>query len=245
MTTLTPREKILAAAVLLLVLIACFAPSLSAAKWDILDYIDKRAWLGLPNAANVLSNLPFLFLGVWGLFVLRARQRSSRPVGTLWFFIGFILTCFGSSYYHLEPNGIHLIFDRLGMTVAFAGMLGIATGERISARSGRAMTVLITVTGLLAAWIAYTNLTPWAVVQFGGIALILALACIRFLPGTLGVPLGGIIVFYTLAKIMEMNDAAIYRLTHEFVSGHTLKHLFAAMAGLPVIRALDRQMSRA
>ncbi|MDR2219520.1 MAG: ceramidase [Methylobacillus sp.] len=239
MNTLTTREKIFAVTILVLILIACFAPPLPAAQWDILDYIDKRAWLGLPNAANVLSNLPFLFLGIWGLFVLRARQRSSRPVGTFWFFVGFILTCFGSSYYHLEPNGIHLIFDRLGMTVAFAGMLGIATSERISTRSGRAMTVLIMVTGLLAAWIAYTNLTPWAVVQFGGSALILALAFVRFLPGSLGVPLGGIILFYTLAKVTEMNDAAIYDLTHEFVSGHTLKHLFAALAGWPVIRALS------
>ena len=29
-------------------------------------FADARAWLGLPNAQNVLSNLPFALLGLWG-----------------------------------------------------------------------------------------------------------------------------------------------------------------------------------
>ena len=29
-------------------------------------FADARAWLGLPNAQNVLSYLPFALLGLWG-----------------------------------------------------------------------------------------------------------------------------------------------------------------------------------
>lgn len=43
-------------------------------------------------------------------------------------------------------------------------------------------------------------------------------------------------VFYLLAKVEEAADKPIYRWTHHVVSGHTLKHLFAAM--VPVFLTL-------
>lgn len=42
--------------------------------------------------------------------------------------------------------------------------------------------------------------------------------------------------FYLLAKIEEAADKPIYNLTHHVVSGHTLKHLCAAM--VPVFLTL-------
>lgn len=45
-----------------------------------------------------------------------------------------------------------------------------------------------------------------------------------------------IAVFYLLAKVEEAADKPIYRWTHHVVSGHTLKHLFAAM--VPVFLTL-------
>ena len=42
--------------------------------------------------------------------------------------------------------------------------------------------------------------------------------------------------FYLLAKIAEAEDKPIYELTHHVVSGHTLKHLSAAL--VPVFLTL-------
>ncbi|MCK1721687.1 hypothetical protein [Bradyrhizobium sp. 141] len=231
------REKYLIGALLVLALAALLAPALPAAAWHIPHFVDSRAWLGIPNAGDVLSNLAFLAMGVWGLERLRARHHA--PVGVTWFFVGLILTCLGSGFYHLDPDlPQRLVADRLGMAVAFAGFLGIAASERISVRAGEAVLVLTMVAGLLAAWVARENLTPWVVVQFGGIALAVALALTRPRPGALGVPLGGVIVFYVLAKLFELGDATIFEATGHIVSGHTLKHLAAALAAWPVIWTL-------
>ena len=231
------REKYLTAALFVLALAALFAPALPAAAWHIPHFVDTRAWLGVPNAGDVLSNLAFLAMGVWGSERLRARRDA--PVGASWFFVGLILTCLGSGFYHLDPDmPQRLVADRLGMAVAFAGFLGIAASERISVRAGEAVLVLMMVAGLLAAWVARENLTPWVVVQFGGMALAVGLALTRPRPGALGVPLGGVIVFYVLAKLFELGDATIFEATGHFVSGHTLKHLAAALAAWPIIRVL-------
>ncbi|WP_027575238.1 hypothetical protein [Bradyrhizobium sp. WSM1743] len=234
---LQAREKYLLGALLVLILAALFAPALPAAAWHIPHFVDDHTWLGVPNAGDVLSNLAFLAMGVWGSERLRARHDA--PIGASWFFVGLILTCLGSGFYHLDPDvPQRLVADRLGMAVAFAGFLGIAASERISTRAGEAVLVLAMIAGLLAAWVARENLTPWLVVQFGGMALAVGLALTRPRPGALGVPLGGVIVFYVIAKLLEMGDVTVFEATGHMVSGHTLKHLAAALAAWPVIRAL-------
>ena len=237
---LQAREKYLIGALMVLGLAAVLAPALSAAAWHIPHFVDSRAWLGVPNAGDVLSNLAFLAMGVWGLERLRARH--DWPVGASWFFVGLILTCLGSTFYHLAPDEPQrLVADRLGMAVAFAGCLGIAVSERISLRAGEAVLVLMMIGGLLAAWVARENLTPWVVVQFGGMALAVALALTRPRPGALGVPLGGVIVFYVLAKLFELGDETVFEATGHIISGHTLKHLAAASAAWPVINKLGNR----
>ncbi|TQF43899.1 hypothetical protein UNPF46_00880 [Bradyrhizobium sp. UNPF46] len=240
---LQAREGYLVGAIAVLTLTACLAPPLPAVAWHIPHFVDGRTWLGVPNAGDVLSNLAFLAMGVWGSERLRARHDA--PVGASWFFVGLILTCLGSGFYHLDPDmPQRLVADRLGMAVAFAGFLGIAASERISVRAGEALLVLMMIAGLLAAWVARDNLTPWVVVQFGGMALAVGLALTRPRPGALGVPLGGVIFFYVLAKLFELGDVIVFDATAHIVSGHTLKHLAAAMAAWPVVRALrDRTIS--
>ena len=231
------REKYLIGALFVLTLVALLAPAMPASAWHIPHFVDTRTWLGVPNAGDVLSNLAFLAMGAWGL--LRLRAHPDAPAGAGCLFVGLILTCIGSCIYHLDPDAPQrLVADRLGMAVAFAGFLGIAASERISMRAGQAVVVLVTVAGLLAAWVARENLTPWVVVQFGGMALAVGLALTRPRPGALGVSLGGVIFFYALAKLFELGDVTIFEATGHIVSGHTLKHLAAALAAWPVIRAL-------
>jgi len=48
-----------------------------------------------------------------------------------------------------------------------------------------------------------------------------------------------VVGFYVLAKILETADRQVFVLTACTVSGHTLKHLAAAMAGYWMLRMLQ------
>jgi hypothetical protein len=85
---------------------------------------------GIPNFWNVVSNLPFIAVGLAGL--LRVRRDAT----TLVLFTGLFLTGFGSSYYHLNPNDGTLFWDRLPMTLCFAAILAAVVEERVDARAG-------------------------------------------------------------------------------------------------------------
>lgn len=210
------------------------------------DFADQRAWAGLPHAMDVLSNLPFAAMGVWGLAWLRRVPTgrigvAQRGLAAL-FFVGLIVTTFCSAGYHLEPDHAGLCGDRVGMSLAFAGVLGLAAADRIGARAGVALAVCIALAAPATAlidWLA-GNMTPWAVLQGGGLVLLAALALRRPQPRALGFSIIGVIAFYAVAKALELADAPIFALTQQIISGHSAKHVVAALAAWPVVRALQR-----
>lgn len=53
--------------------------------------------------------------------------------------------------------------------------------------------------------------------------------------GAWGLPLVAVIAWYCVAKVLELNDHAVFAGTHGWVSGHTLKHVVAALSAWPVI----------
>jgi hypothetical protein len=205
-------------------------------------FVDARVLWGIPNAMDVLSNLPFVFLGAYGLWSLRrvptlsAATRTAAKV----FFIGLVFTCASSSFYHWAPDAWGLAIDRAGMAFAFAGVLGLATAERVSLRSAHWVRGGVLVAALLSIGLNYAvgAIAPWAVVQFGGMAVVLWAATQRALPGALGIRWGVVIAIYVLAKVLELGDAWVYHSTFDTVSGHSLKHIAASLAALPVISAL-------
>ena len=106
------------------------------------NFADQRPFLSVPNALNVLSNLPFVFVGVWGLwFVGRADGQifagrwERLAFGLLFAFVA--LTGVGSSYYHWQPGNATLYWDRLPLTVVFMAFFAIILGERIKWESCR------------------------------------------------------------------------------------------------------------
>jgi hypothetical protein len=207
-------------------------------------FVDARSFFGIPNGLDVLSNLPFLIGGVWGLIALQRAKDIAAPLQTAArvFFIGLILTCFGSSFYHWAPSDFGLMVDRLGMAVAFAGVISLAAGSRLGATvSARATPVLLTLAPL-AAIAAFTlhNILPWAIVQFGGMALIMWLACLPRANTKLSIHLGALIALYALAKLFEAQDTQVFELTQGIISGHSLKHIAASLAAVPVIAALKK-----
>jgi hypothetical protein len=207
-------------------------------------FIDARSFFGIPNCMDVLSNLPFLIGGAWGLIALRSAQSMAAPLQTAArvFFIGLILTFLGSSFYHWAPIDFGLMMDRIGMAVAFAGVISLAAGSRLGATVSERATPILLMLAPLAAVAAYTlqNVLPWAIVQFGGMALIVWLACLPRSKAMPSIHLGVLITLYALAKLFEAQDTQVFELTQGLISGHSLKHIAASLAAVPVIAALKK-----
>ena len=226
-----------------LLALALFGPVLPASAHQH-TLADQRALWGIPCALDVLSNLPFAIAGLWGLVALRRvapgmLDAPSRALASL-FFAGLVCTAAGSALYHWQPQDAGLLWDRLGMVLPFAGLLGLAGASRVSARAGAAAAGTVLLAGPLAVlwWSHSGNLLPWAVVQLGGMLVVLALACLPRRDGALALHLGAVMALYAMAKLFEAADHAVFEATGQAVSGHSLKHVLAAAAAWPVLAAL-------
>ena len=225
-----------------------FTPAL-AQPGDYFPFADQRPWLGIPNAADVLSNLAFVAVGLVGLYRLQQRHRTLLRVtrdSLNLFFLGLFLTGLGSAYFHWNPTNETLVWDRLPMTVVFAGLFGAMLAERISTRSGLGVLLLMLVVGPASVfyWKATGDLSLYAVVQFGGMAAILLLLSLTA-KGNDPFPWWALIAWYGFAKIVEFGDVFIWNASREVVAGHMLKHLTAAVGGLAIANALRPTASTA
>ena len=245
MLKLAKSERYLLTAVLALLAAAIFSPSVAQSAHHH-AFADLRVWGLVPFVMNVLSNLPFALWGAMGLGGVVSLSRQHKTLAAqlalaALFFAGLLLTAAASAWYHWLPNDSGLALDRLGMTVAFAGLLGLAAAGRISLRAGWSLAASVLVLGPLSIWVWATtaNVLPWALLQFGGMAMVVCFAFIKALPDALPVRWGVVIAIYALAKLLEVADHQIYDLTSHLVSGHSLKHVVASLAAWPVLAALQ------
>jgi len=205
-------------------------------------FADDRILLSVPNLFNVASNLPFLAIGLAGL--VRLRRRPEVEERSAWFllFLGMTLTAFGSAYYHWSPSNHTLVWDRLPMTVAFAGLFAALLGERVGNRAYRltlwpllALSVGSVIFWYLGELRGAGDLRLYALVQFLPILLIPLLVALYPPKYTHGAYLFIALGWYAAAKVFEALDRQIYDLSG-FVSGHTLKHLAAALSCWMLLR---------
>src|SRR5437667_12696905 len=126
-------------------------------------FADQRSLAGTPNVWNVISNLPFLIVGGWGILYLSSGsapdglQDSTERWMFLFFFIAAAFTGVGSAYYHLAPNNERLVWDRLPITMTFMRLFAIIIAERLSRRVGVWLFVSLIVFGV--ASVLYLHLT--------------------------------------------------------------------------------------
>ena len=195
-------------------------------------FADIRTCLGIPNFGNVASNAAFLIVGLMGLKLCLTGRIDGAARSWTTFFFGTFLVAFGSAYYHWSPNNATLAWDRLPMTIGFMGLFAALVAEHVRLDIERTLLRVAIVVGILSVvWWRYTDdLRLYVWVQFGPL---LAIVFLLFAyPGRYSHRkyLGWGLAFYVLAKVAEFGDAAIYSATGSMISGHTLKHLLAAVA---------------
>lgn len=207
-------------------------------------FADGRGLWGLSNVWNVISNLPFLLFGAWGLATLYRHRSRALPMRTahVVFFLGSAWVAFGSAYYHMDPSDHTLVWDRLPMTVAFMAFFAALMGRYISPTLGARALVPLLVLGLFSVlwWRVVGDLRPYLMVQFLPVLLIPAILLLypvsapgtRYIWAVLGV--------YVLAKVLEICDAQIYGALG--ISGHSLKHVAAAAGVYCVVLAVRAEM---
>jgi hypothetical protein len=213
-------------------------------------FADQRNLLGIPHFMDVMSNMPFLVLGIMGWRFVYAHPETITPATTLaWkvFFFGIALTAFGSGFFHWRPDNQSLIWDRLPMTIGFMSLVSIIIAEYFSPEYGkRSLLPLLTVGAASVAYWAWTesqsagDLRPYAVVQFLPMLLIPLVIILYKTRSDLSRYLWIMIGFYVAAKISEQLDMQLYG-AGGIISGHSLKHLLASLAPATLVFALMRR----
>ncbi len=208
------------------------------------QFVDSRQMEGLPNFWNVVSNLPFVLVGVWGLLRYPRLTHAESREAYLVMCVGVLLVGVGSSYYHLAPTNSSLLWDRLPMTVAFMAVLSLLLSERLSLAHPRAVLWLLVSAGVASAvyweWtesVGRGDLRPYALVQFLPVALMplmLAMFPRRYLSTSL---LLWAFVFYFAAKVFEHFDPQVFHATG-VMAGHAIKHVAAAASALCLVHAV-------
>ena len=226
------------AGVLLLVVVAALLYGPIGQPPGYHEFADRRTLLGLPNAADVLSNLGFALVGLWGLWnLLRKRQHSLgfARSGYCLFLGALVLTALGSSYYHLAPDNDRLLWDRLPIALASAGLLLAVRGETHQTQPAWMLPALVAAAVASVLWWSYTeshgrgDLRPYLLMQGAPLLFIPLWHWIYGAPRAERVAFGIAILLYALAKLFELGDRAVFDMSG-FISGHTIKHLLAAAA---------------
>lgn len=204
---------------------------------DYHDFADQRPFFGVANFLDVISNIPFLLVGIAGMRFCHAnRLLSTRPAWFV-FFTGVAIISAGSVYYHFNPHNGTLFWDRLPMTIAFMGLLVALLAEYVNVQLARYLLLPAVLAGFFSVlyWHWSGDLRFYAWIQFFPL-LMIPVVMVLFprkypyqwlLPAALAV--------YLLAKVAEVYDSEVFMFSQGLLSGHTLKHLLAALSCFAVL----------
>jgi hypothetical protein len=218
---------------------------------DYHDFADQRDAFGVDNFLDVVTNAAFLLAGVAGLVVVLSGRAVFEVRAERWpwavFFAGVLLTAAGSAWYHLAPDNETLFWDRLPMTVAFMGLVASQVVDRISVRAGLLLLgpMLLVGAASVVYWIATEragqgNVLPYGILQGYSVIVLLLMAVLYPSRYTRANDLYSIFGWYVLAKVLETFDREVLAFSH-VVSGHSLKHVAAAVGGFVACRMLVRR----
>ncbi len=218
------------------------------------EFADGRALWGVPNAGDVFSNIGFAIVGLWGFWALR-REHENPLLAAGWpgyrvFLEAILLTALGSSFYHLAPDNSRLLWDRLPIALACAGLLAAVHAETHETTPRWMLAALIAAAIASVLWWSVTesfgagDLRPYLLMQGAPLLLIPLWQWIHGSPRADRVAFGIAILLYALAKAFELGDHTVFAALG-IVSGHTIKHLLAVAAAAVLTGNLVRRVGGA
>ena len=234
------RYGLLIAIALILGVLAIYFSPIKQSR-NFYDYADQSVLLGIPHFWDVISNLGFLVVGIIGLIEHKRKSLALVPSMSFayqLFFIGLIGAFLGSSFYHWVPGAFSLMIDRIPITVCFISLYCIIIAEYLSPKLGKAMLFPMLAYGVVSVIYWYmTDITtgrgdmaPYVLVQ---LLPIIHIPLIVWLYPNKYYPTRNYLyalVLYVVCKWAESNDDELHAIT-SLLSGHTIKHILAAVAG--------------
>lgn len=212
-------------------------------------FADRLTLLGIPHALDVLSNLGFAAVALWGLWRLAPRRATHFPLswpGYALFLVGLLLTALGSAWYHLAPDDHRLLWDRLPIALASAGLLAGVWAD-CRQRDGRLFAALLGVAALAGVFWWYLtelrgvgDLRPYLLLQALTMVLIPLWQWLYRRPRGERLAFAAALGLYGLARVAELLDHPLAALLAP-LTGHTLKHLLATAAAAVVVAQLVRR----
>lgn len=210
-------------------------------------FADETTWFGIPNFWNVISNFPFIIVGIVGLrHSFKTSLSKFEKVVYIVLFSGIFLTGCGSAYYHWQPTNWRLVFDRLPMTLVFMSFFSLVLADIFNPRDVAKLFPFLLFLGFFSVlyWyytetIGQGDLRLYGIVQFLPMLLLPLFAIIyRNRINYLSLILQLLIV-YGFAKVLEKLDFSIFEWS--FFSGHSLKHIFAALATFLLYKLIKKR----
>lgn len=202
-------------------------------------YADMRNFLGVPNTWNVITNFPFLIVGVLG-FVLSLQGKffaiclRGEVCGWVLFYAGITAVAFGSAYYHLKPDDNRLMWDSLPMMIAYSSVFSSIIVERVGMRIGLTCLLGLLLFALFSTVYERTcdDLRLCMMFQLIPCVAIPGIA-FRYPPkythSRYWLWAAGI---HLLSKFEAVADRKIYHANHYIISGHSLEHLCLVMVAI-------------
>ena len=207
------------------------------------DFADQRTWLGIPNFLDVVSNIAYVLVGIAGIrFCLRMAPGGSK-LAWLVGFAGVALVAAGSAFYHWNPTNDTLMWDRLPMTIGFTAFFVALLGDYVNPRLCAPLLVPVMLLGLASVIYGHTydDLRLYAWVQ--SLPLLVIAAAVLVYPPRYTRRSDLLVAFgcYVLAKLAEVSDRQVFEFMAGMLSGHTVKHLVAALAIWVLLRMIERR----
>lgn len=207
------------------------------------EFADQRRLLGVPHFFDIVSSLPFVFIGVAGMLLCLGPLRPPRSASWFAFFAGIALATFGSGYFHWAPADATLFWERLPMTIAFTALLVALVSEQVGERLERWLLGPALLAGLVSLlwWRESGDLRLYFWVRLAPLVCLPYVLLLFRRAYTQRHLLAYALALYILAKLADAWDLEIFALASGTVSGHTLDHLFSAAAALCVYLMLRRR----
>ena len=171
------------------------------------NFADKRTFMGIPNAMDVISNIAIV---IPALYLLQKQKKFSLLS------IHILLIALASTYYHLQPTDDRIFWDMLFIATTHVVLLSYFIKDEYSIilYIGSILTVVY--------WKQYNDLRPYILLLIGIPLYIISLIYKNKKVNNYLYP---IVIFGIMARVIEHNDHYVYKMTSNMISGHTAKHI--------------------